>query len=276
MDLNGVGLKNKLSCTSAIRVLAVAGAVFLAAPSYAQVSYNDSSSVASMEVRFQQLEKEIRRLTGQVEEQNYKIRSLRKELDSIKGDVSVRFNDLEHGGGVSGTVPAAGQVDIIMPEKSGGAGVNENVLGTIRTPQNIDGTEQPPAIPSDAASHAYGYAYSLVKARNFARAEVEFAKFIKNYPDHSLVSNAKYWYGETFYVRKDYDKAARVFAEGYQQFPKGSKAADNLLKLGMSLGGMGKNEDACVAYKQLKSDYKGSTSPVIKRADTEMGRINCR
>ena len=270
-----LGLKKKLSYASAICALAIVGAAFLAAPSRAQSSYNDSSSVAAMEVRFQQMEKEIRRLTGQVEEQNYEIRRLRAELDKIQGDVSVRFNDLKNGSSVSATAPAAGQVDIIMPEQSG-VSANSNILGTISTSQNTDGAGQSLGVTPDAASHAYEYAYSLVKARNFARAEVELAKFIKNHPDHSLVSNAKYWYGETFYVRKDYEKAARVFAEGYQQFPKGSKADSNLLKLGMSLSGMGKNEDACVAYKQLKSDYAGASSPVVKRTDTEMRRINCR
>ena len=71
--------------------------------------------------------------------------------------------------------------------------------------------------------------------------------FIQRYPNDSLAGNAQYWLGETYYVRKDYNNAAAVFAEGYQKYPKGGKAADNLLKLGMALGQLGQKTDACRA-----------------------------
>ena len=38
-----------------------------------------------------------------------------------------------------------------------------------------------------------------------------FTKFIKEYPDNKLSSNAYYWLGETFYVRKNYQLAAYNF-----------------------------------------------------------------
>ena len=75
--------------------------------------------------------------------------------------------------------------------------------------------------------------------------------FIKNHPDNSLTSNAHYWLGETYYVRGKYGDAAAAFAEGYQKFPKSSKAADNLLKLGMSLGQLNQKKEACLSFAEL-------------------------
>ena len=69
-------------------------------------------------------------------------------------------------------------------------------------------------------------------------------------PQDYLAGNAQYWMGETYYVRGRYQDAAVTFAEGYQKYPTNSKAPDNLLKLGMSLGQLGKKADACVAFAQ--------------------------
>ncbi|MGH1402930.1 MAG: tol-pal system protein YbgF [Alphaproteobacteria bacterium] len=254
----------------------------------------DTAAAAAAEIRFQQLERELRRLTGQIEEQNYEIRRLKDELAKKTGDIEVRLSDLERSGGASpssgssvsiaGGSPSPAQQPsaVVPPQQSAGnftyqpppqAPVQQHTLGTIT--KSADGATVAPA-PSGDAPAAYEHAYSFIKARNFSRAESEFARFMTDHPSHPLVSNAKYWYGETFYVRGNYERAARIFAEGYQQFPKGSKAASNLLKLGMSLSGMGKNADACIAYKQLKKEYSSSSVPVLKRADTEMKKINCR
>ncbi len=279
-------IRKKLCFASAISALVVAGVMIEPATLQAQ-SFDSSSAAAAAEIRFQQLEKEIRRLTGRVEEQSYEIRNLRADLKKIAGDIEYRVNDLERGGldtpSVSGgnnamPVNVGGNPTAIVEEppfqynsQSSASKNGSQTLGTINKSQNNGSVSS-----NDAAPKAYEYAYAFIKARDFSRAEKEFAKFMENHPDHKLVSNAKYWYGETFYVRGDYEKAARIFAEGYQKFPKGSKAASNLLKLGMALSGMGKTNDACVAYKQLKKDYAKSSAPVLKRTDTEMKRINCK
>ena len=41
-------------------------------------------------------------------------------------------------------------------------------------------------------------------------------EFVKLHPKEALASNARYWLGETFYVRAAYVQAAEVFLEGFQ------------------------------------------------------------
>lgn len=274
-------------------------------PALSQAQPYDTSAAAASEVRFQNVESELRRLTGIIEEQSNEIRRLKSELERVEGDIEVRMNDLQ-GAGASGSMSAqavsgneggayagqsqeqagTGEPDYMEEKADSPAAVMQKTqksssfqyeppvatgqLGTLN--QSEDG-----AVSSgDSATASYEYAYSFIQGRNFDRAEAEFATFIKKYPDSPLMSNATYWYGETFYVRGNFDKAARVFAEGYQKYPQGSKAASNLLKLGMSLSSMGKSNDACIAFKQLEKDYAKSSVPVLKRAKAEMERINCR
>ena len=277
--INFSSIKKTLMAASAIGVVLCSGGMSVNAQPM------DATAAAASEIRFQQLEREIRRLTGQIEEQNFEIRRLRDELAKATGDLSVRVDDLEKGGNGAPSNPAQiyepdDAPDATPPVQNSGsfqyqpppaAPVEPQQLGTLNVKPDSGSVSS-----ADSVSGAYDFAYSFIKARDFDRAEKEFGKFIEMYPDVPLVSNAKYWYGETFYVRGNYDRAARIFAEGYQKFPKGPKAASNLLKLGMSLSGMGKKEDACIAYKQLKKEYSNSTVSVLKRAETEMKKINCQ
>ena len=94
-------------------------------------------------------------------------------------------------------------------------------------------------------------------------------------PTDVLAGNAQYWLGETYYVRGDYQRAAVAFAEGFQKYPNSGKAADNLLKLGMSLGEMGKKQDACTALSQLVSKYPGAPEDLLVRARREKEHYGC-
>ncbi len=272
--------KNTLLMASAVCLCLVIEPATVQAQSY------DGAAAAASEIRFQQLEKEIRRLTGQIEEQNYEIRRLKGEIAKAAGDLSVRVSDLE--GGRGGSTAPSNQTSVTQldtpPPAMGGAASDEDDGFSYQSsgtePQSLGTYQKSPetgeARPSKDAAAAYDYAYSFIKARNYDRAEDEFANFMRDYPSNALVSNAKYWYGETFYVRRNYEKAARIFAEGYQAYPKSSKAPSNLLKLGMALTGMNKKEEACIAYKQLQNQYAKSSVPVLKRAETEMKKIDCR
>ena len=127
---------------------------------------------------------------------------------------------------------------------------------------------------SDVASQ-YESAFSKLKSGDYKTAQVEFDRFLKVNPNHQLAANATYWYGETFYAQQKFTEASRIFAECYKKYPKGPKAADSLLKLGMSLGGAGKTKEACVTLKQLKKQYPAGNSTLLKRADQEMSKLSC-
>jgi tol-pal system protein YbgF len=130
-------------------------------------------------------------------------------------------------------------------------------------------------LPGATPQQQYEYAFGLLRAANYPEAEKAFTAFVQKNPNDVLAGNAQYWLGETYYVRGDYQKAAVTFAEGFQNYPNSGKAADNLLKLGMSLGEMGKKQDACTALTQLISKYPGAPEDLLVRARREKEHYGC-
>ncbi len=254
-----------------------------------------SSYRADLEVRLSSLEEQIRALTGKVEEHGYAIDKATRDMGRRFSDLEMRMSDLERGTGqtrgqnfsmsstqvynpapgtyqenVSPSIPVAPSVPI-QPMSQGDSQISGSDVPSTQMLGSMGNTEK------SGSTGMYETAFSLLRSGNYDAAQTEFDKFLKTYPNHPLVENAQYWLGETHYVRNQYDQAARVFAQGYQQFPKGKKAADNLLKLGMSLAGMGNTSDACVALRQLKKDHAAAgATPVVRRAEQEMSRLQCQ
>lgn len=257
---------------------------------------------ANFQIRLDQMENDLRSLTGRIEEQSYELGRLR-ELETriaaleARGAAAPAATTYPGGmGSINAVSPYGSDVSQSAGQPRAGAaqdaGFVMNSPGQPETGRTIMGNPDDPAAansPSagqlgsmgasgsqDASTVAYEAAYSMLRNQDYAGAESAFDAFIKTNPGHPLISNALYWLGETYYVRNDFEKAARVFAETYQKYPEGSKAPDSLLKLGMSLAGQGKGQDACIALAQLKKQYPVGASPVLTRADQEIARLGCK
>lgn len=244
--------------------------------------------MAQMQNRISQLETEIRTLTGQVEELAWQLNQMKAQSSSsgaVMMDTPVsRTMGVPPAGGGSGMYvggyDGSGMEASVPAQQMGGyapqpqrvndpnapAPMNDSSVGQLGTISNS----------GDAATIAYENAFAMLRAQDYSGAQGAFDIFIKQYPDHSLVPNAMYWLGETYYVQNNFDQAVRVFAESYQKYPKGSKAPDNLLKLGMSLAGQGKTKEACIALMQLKKEYPAGATPVLARGDQEIQKLGCK
>jgi tol-pal system protein YbgF len=263
------------------------------------------TQAAQFHVRLSQFEGQLRNLTGQVEEVSYKVGQISDRLDRLVADVDLRLQRLE------GTLPpVAGATEPQQPgptsrtesataesgaDRSAGAeGASPGVLGTIpagdletfrarqgrRSADPAAQTATAPAADESAPGgtgpqEKYAEAFGLLRQANYVEAEEALTEFLERYPDHQLAGNAKYWLGETYYVRGDYRHAAVVFAEGYQKYPDNSKAADNLLKLGMSLAQLGSNDDACGTFNELLERYPDAAENILQRARGELERMSC-
>jgi tol-pal system protein YbgF len=131
------------------------------------------------------------------------------------------------------------------------------------------------ALPAGSATEQYNHAFGLLKQANYPAAEAALKAFVAAHPKDQMAGNAQYWLGETYYARGRYMEAATAFAEGYKHYPKSSKAADGLLKLGMSLARANQKQNACVALQQLDRDFPHAAASVRERAATEKKRLGC-
>ncbi|SMF32650.1 tol-pal system protein YbgF [Tistlia consotensis] len=230
-------------------------------------------------LRLNDLENTLRNLTGRVEELSHRIDETNGRVDKLSAQVDTRIGALENAPAAAG-----GEKPLMSGQKEGGV----RVLGTMpqgAAPETAAPVESAapgqtaalPAVqlPGGSAKEDYDYAFGLLRQADYPRAEAALKAFLEAHPKDELAGNAKYWLGETFYVRGDYKQAAVVFAEGFKDYPDSSKAPDNLLKLGMSLSNVGERGDACKTYTALLARYPNAAATIRQRAEREKGRLGC-
>ena len=115
-----------------------------------------------------------------------------------------------------------------------------------------------------------------MKIGDYNTAERAFLEFIKLNPEHNLAGNAQYWYAETFRIRQLYTDAAEAYLEGYQKYPKSSKAPINLLKLGVSLVQIGEKDQGCLMISGIKDQYPKANQSVLQKAIYEEKKFGCK
>lgn len=146
-------------------------------------------------------------------------------------------------------------------------------------------------LPTGIDQDDYERAMESLSDGNYKKAETDFKAFLKNHPKSSLAINARYWLAETYFARKDFKNASINFAEAYQKhrevmkakksqsketqkeaFAKGPEA---LAKLALSLKGMGKKEEACIALEQLQDEFKQTPANVKTLAARARKGLKC-
>lgn len=261
-----------------------------------------SGLAATQEVRLQEVDNQLRGLTGQVEELSYRLQQVSERLEKLVSDVDFRLRAVEQGS--VGLPPAAAIGAPAFPEApaAGAALVPPPPAGQPQTLGTLTGDQYqaaqtgvpepvPPALapetqtaaapaaafelPPGSPTEQYDFAFGLLRQANYADAEVALKAFVAQNPNDKLAGNALYWLGETYYVRGNFPDAAVTFAEGYQKYRESAKAPDNLLKLGMALAQLGQTADACKTFAQLASEFPTASANVAERARRERQRNGC-
>jgi tol-pal system protein YbgF len=235
------------------------------------------------------LQEEMRKMRGAIERNAYQTRRTQSDLQRLSEDMDFRLNALE----------LAEQKRQNPNENEPGFSIDAGKTGedgqALLTPNatptpsnsisviNADGKEaqalltKAAAADINAADTHYNNAFALLNSKKYAQAAESFSVFLRKYPSDPLIPNAYYWLGESHYVRGDYVRAAQQFRKGYEAAPKGQKAADNLLKLGISLGKIKRNEEACIILQQVVTKFKtAATAATNARASQMRALLKCK
>jgi tol-pal system protein YbgF len=240
-----------------------------------------------LQMRMNALETQLRNMTGQLERTQHQNLQLQQTLQRLNSDLDTRFQMLEKRMG-SSPPPSAAAVPPPAPATFGGS----PPPASSAPPRLDEETDAPVSQSSSSGSHVlgtissegpkagdpqtmYDAAFLSLRQARYDEAESRLKSFLKANPKHRLAENAKYWLGETYYVRGKFQEAAVSFGEGFQQFPSGSKAPDSLLKLAMSLGSINKKQDACTTLGELKKRFPNASAIIRNRAEQEKKSLAC-
>ncbi|MEZ5503877.1 MAG: tol-pal system protein YbgF [Halioglobus sp.] len=235
----------------------VAAPVASAAPAAATGSPTSGADLGSLFLQIQQLQQEVMRLNGKVEEQAY-------ELSTLKEQSLQRYMDLDKRlGGAPGPQASTPAAQPGGTATGPGGAINAAAPVTAPAPgKKATAAEQP------GEASAYRAAYALVQGRQFDQAIPAFQQFLQRYPDGPYAANAHYWLGELYLVKEppDLEASRQSFALLLSQYPDNSKAPDALYKLGKVQFLKGNREKAKEYLDLVIRQYEGTNPAVVKLA----------
>lgn len=199
-----------------------------------QRAQNKDQSSAALVNQLQQVQSQLRDMQGQIEELQHQLQQLQDKSKDQYIDLDSRLGRLEAAS--KGAAPASGSSATGTPPATTGAaaaaGSAANPAPTAKAPPPAKSEKPLSAADKAAAQAAYDAAFKTLRGGDYVGASREFRKFIEQYPDHPLTSNAFYWLGESYYVTTNYKVALEAFQHLLNQFPQSEKAPDALLKVG--------------------------------------------
>jgi tol-pal system protein YbgF len=250
-------------------------------------------------LKLSEVEDQFRQLTNKFEEINFKLDKLSSRLSKIQADNQIRFQDIESFINSSESLtkltskPKTDVSDVtkVLPGSSQPqdlGSISYKDTETSETSQQIQSVETTASIvtetfqseekilPQDLTPQKqYEFATSFLKVGDYSTAERAFREFVISNSDHELAGSAQYWYAETFRIRQLYTDAASAYLEGYQKYPKGKKAPDNLLKLGVSMVQIGEKDQGCKMINGVELQYPDAKQSIIQRAKYESKKFEC-
>lgn len=266
-----------------------------------------AQDAADITLRLDRLESENRRLTGQIEELRFKEQKLEEQLKRFQMDADSRFRDLEGGkGGGAGnggggastprvipTSPPANtnrRSDAFDPGQNGAgpgaprplggnggpiAGGNPSLDSGAPRDLTVSGANPVSGGPGNDATSNFTYARTLIERGEYENGEVAMRDFQKKYARDKRGPEATFWIGESYLRRTRYREAAENFLTVTTKHSGIAKAPEAMLKLGISLRGLGATSEACGTFDQVGKKYPNA-SPAIKAAvEREKSRAKC-
>jgi tol-pal system protein YbgF len=240
-------------------------------------------------LKLSDLEEQFKVLTNNFEEINFKLDKLSNRITKVQTDNQMRFQDLE-----KSDLNQSGKTSQNKKKKLPGSGEAQDLGGVsyseVATTEQIQKTQSVETVgtvvtedtlraekilPDTTPEEQYKFAISFIKVGDYETAEFALREFVDINSEHQLAGNAQYWYGETFRVRQLYQDAASAYLDGYQKYPKSTKAPVNLLKLGVMLVQIGEKDQGCSMIIGLKDQYPEANQSVIQKAEYEKKKFNC-
>ena len=229
---------------------------------------------ADLLLRFETLQTETRTLSTGVEEYKEYLKRPSKEVDRVKADVEGRLKFLEERGkffeeknrGQEGKIKELeehlkalkGEISAVASKQV----EQEKLIQSKETPAELKGV-------SAGMGDLYKEAYEFFHRGDIEGARRKFEAFLKQYPNTELSDNAQFWIGETYYLKKDFERAILEYEKAIVKYPEGDKIPAALLKQALAFLELGDKTNARNLLKRVVEKYPHSDQTEIARKKLE-------
>ncbi len=237
---------------------------------------------SDLSLRMENLQAEIRARSTEIEEYKDYVKRPTREIDRVKEDLASRLKILEE------KERSLTEKEKIQDNQS--RALDERLKAMEERLKALDGkignlASRPPGTekvlpgrdaPDESrgiatgSSDLYRDAYETFQKGNMESARRKFEAFLKQYPNTELSDNAQFWIGETYFLKKDYEKAILEYEKAIVKYPEGDKISAAMLKQGLAFLELGDKANAKNLLRRVVERYPSSEQAEIakKRLDS--------
>ncbi len=218
-------------------------------------------------LRLENLQSEMRSLSIGIEEYKELLKRPSKEMDRFKEDMEGRLKGYEE--------RRKTQEEKIKEIEDRLKGLDEKpVVSTSKVME----TEKPASTKEDLAEirgvstgmgDIYKDAYETFHKGNLEGARRKFEAFLKQYPNTELSDNAQFWIGETYYLKKDFERAILEYEKAIVKYPEGDKIPAASFKQALAFMELGDKANAKNLLKRVIEKYPRSEQAEMAKKKLE-------
>lgn len=218
-------------------------------------------------LRLENLQSEMRILTTGIEEYKELLKRPSKEIDRIKEEMESRSKILEE--------RRKTQEEKIKEIEDRLRGVNGKTTGSTSKPMESERLASTKEIPTELKGVSTGMgdlykdAYETFHKGNLEGARRKFEAFLKQYPNTELSDNAQFWIGETYFLKKDFERAILEYEKAMVKYPEGDKIPAALFKQALAFLELGDKANTRNLLKRVIEKYPHSEQAEMAKKKLE-------
>ncbi|PXV54754.1 tol-pal system protein YbgF [Dyella jiangningensis] len=230
-----------------------------------QQAQNQNQGGTTLVNQVQALQSQVQQMQGQIEELQHQLQEANDKNKVQATDFDSRLGRLESGAGAAAANPGNAANPNVQPPAANAAPAATAPAAVSPAATGKAAAGAPPAAAGKGAAAnnataqaAYDDAFKSLRAGDYVKSSRDFRNFIQQYPDSSLLPNAFYWLGESYYATSNYQVALEAFQHLVSQFPQSEKVPDALLKVGYSQLELKQVDAGKATLKNVTAKYPGS------------------
>ncbi len=257
----------------------------------------DGTSKADLGLRLNNLESEVRTLSASMEEYKDLVKRPSKDLEQVRTDTTSRTRSLEERLRASDErLRAAEEKNRLLEERTRRLEDRDKEMEarllkaiedrvrpidskidqvtqkqsslekSVREPEREAPAEK--RAPATTAAALYKEAYEAYQKGDLEGSRRKFETFLSQYPNTELSDNAQFWIGETYYLKKDYERSILEYEKVVTKYPEGDKVPAALFKQALAFAELGDKANARNLLRRVVERY-----PTSDQADMAKKRL---
>lgn len=200
---------------------------------------------ADISYQLSEIQREVRLLTGQVEDNSFKLKQIQDRQRDLYRDIENRLS------GLSNQSTNGGQATTNNSKPTSN-------IATVKTNQGNNEVDR-------SANREFEAAFALVRAKDFTRAITALDEFLAKHPKSAYSDNARYWLGQVHLVQGNQDQAVTQFLSLIAEFPESTKRSAARVKLGDIYVKQSEWEMAKVQYTAALNNSSGTYKQLAQK-----------